>query len=90
MSRTGPWVETEDSLGNLYPFRIRVEARKDRARADCRGIEKFKKERWRSPWVRVQGAHNLTSSQLATLAITLSDTVIDWAEDMEGPADATK
>jgi hypothetical protein len=75
----GPWVETETALGELYPFRVRVEARKNRARIQCIGIEHLEGD-WRSEWQTIVGVHTLNQDELGELAITIADVVIDWAE----------
>ena len=81
MTARSPWViTTDDDDKPLYDFRIKVEARKDRARAVIQGLsrpEALKK----FPWVPVLGAHRYTELELMGLAFKLSDTVLDWADN---------
>ena len=81
MTVRSPWVITTDNDDvALHDFKIRVEGRKDRARAVIQGLsrpEVLKK----FPWVPVPGVHRYTELELMGLAFKLSDTVLDWVDN---------
>jgi len=81
MTKWTPWVITTDNEDvPLYDFRIKVEVRKDRARAVIQGLSRpaiLKK----FPWINVPDVHRYTDVALMGLAFKLSDTVLDWADN---------
>ena len=81
MTARSPWViTTDDNDSPLHDFKIKVEARRDRARAVVQGLSRpdvLKK----FPWVQVPGVHRYSDLELMSLAFKLSDTVLDWADN---------